>query len=371
MISPALPAVPSRTETAPATPPVAAGDAASPDDLLFSSLLAHLPQEEQAPGEEAERQPESSLPVAGAVIAPTPALPVMSMLAAAMMPAKDAQVELGVLPADQDSDGLAVESRHALVQVVLPMRAAEAVLAAAVLPGLPVADLASPLLRQAGVPAQPPARPESMPARGADTSAVLSGEIAARFSPASPLAQADGEISRLAIASDAGMGVPWSAGAKAGAASLPEWAPLTLDAGKSASWGESLRSALGERLQLQSAHGMDKALIRLDPPRLGALEISIRHEGGGLSVQLTASNPDVVRQLQAIGEGLRQDLAQRQFSQVSVDVREGQAGAGQGQGQGQGRQGGQQYSGQAPGKALAEADIPGEVFELGQGFSRV
>ncbi|MCL6262268.1 flagellar hook-length control protein FliK [Craterilacuibacter sp. RT1T] len=368
MISPALPVVPSRTETAPATPPVAAGDAASPDDLLFSSLLAHLPQEEQVPGEEAERQPESPLPdTAAAVIAPTPALPVMSMLAAAMMPAKDAQVELGVLPVDQGSDGIAVESRHALVHVVLPMRAGEAVLAAAVLPSLPVVDLASPLLRQAGVPAQLPARPESMPARGADTSAVLSGEVAARFSPASPLAQADGETGRLAIASDAGMGVPWPAGTKAGAAPLPEWAPLTLDAGKSASWGESLRSALGERLQLQSAHGMDKALIRLDPPRLGALEISIRHEGGGLSVQLTASNPDVVRQLQAIGEGLRQDLAQRQFSQVSVDVREGQAGAGQGQG----RQGGQQHSGQAPGKALAEADIPGEVFELGQGFSRV
>ncbi|RQW24569.1 flagellar hook-length control protein FliK [Rhodobacteraceae bacterium CH30] len=294
---------------------------------------------------------------------PAPVLPAMTMMAIAMMPPREVQAEPGVLPADQGVEGVAIESRHAAAQAAVPVRAGETALGAALSYGLPATDFASHLLRQAAAPAQP--SPQSVPAQGADSSSVLSGEIAPRFSPSLPLALADGEMNRLAGASDVGM--PWLTGSKAVAAPLPEWAPLTLDAGKSASWGESLRSALGERLQLQSAHGMDKALIRLDPPRLGALEISIRHEGGGLSVQLTASNPDVVRQLQAIGEGLRQDLAQRQFSQVSVDVREGQAGTSQGHG----RQGGQQQSGQTPGKALAEADIPGEVFELGQGFSRV
>ncbi|MCP9758626.1 flagellar hook-length control protein FliK [Aquitalea sp. S1-19] len=365
MMSPALSVVPARPEAVPVTPPVASCDAASPDDLLFSGLLANLPQEEQLPGEETEPK-GPLLEAAGSMGVPAPALPAMTMMAIAMMPPREVEVGSGVLPADQGVEGVAIESRHAAAQAAVPVRAGETAVGAALLHGLPAADFASHLLRQAAAPAQSLPSPPSVPAREADSSSVLSGEISPRFSPSLPLALADGEMNRLAIASDAGMGVLWPTGAKA-AASLPEWAPLSLDAGKSASWGESLRSALGERLQLQSAHGMDKALIRLDPPKLGALEISIRHEGGGLSVQLTASNPDVVRQLQTIGEGLRQDLAQRQFSQVSVDVREGQAGTGQGHG----RQGGQQQSGQTPGKALAEADIPGEVFELGQGFSRV
>lgn len=366
MMSPALSVVPACPQATPATPPVASCDAASADDLLFSGLLANLPQEEQVPGEETEPKPEAPLlEGANGMAVPAPALPAMTMMAIAMMPPKEVQAEPGVLPADQGVEGVAIESRYAAAQVAAPVRAGETDVAGVLLNGLPLVDFSSHLLRQAAAPAQPQPSVQSVPARGEDASSALSGEIAPRFSPSLPLALADGEMNRLAGASDAGM--PWLTGAKAGAAPLPEWAPLTLDAGKSASWGESLRSALGERLQLQSAHGMDKALIRLDPPRLGALEISIRHEGGGLSVQLTASNPDVVRQLQAIGEGLRQDLAQRQFSQVSVDVREGQAGTSQGQG----RQGGQQQSGQTPGKALAEADIPGEVFELGQGFSRV
>ncbi|SMF06929.1 flagellar hook-length control protein FliK [Pseudogulbenkiania subflava] len=145
-------------------------------------------------------------------------------------------------------------------------------------------------------------------------------------------------------------------------AALPEWAPVALPADQPARWGESLRAALGERLAVQSTHGMDRALIRLDPPAFGSLEIAIRHEAGALTVQLVASHGEVVRQLQAIGDALRQDLSARQYTQVAVEVREGAPGGGQGQGQSQSRSGreGQQNE-RAPGRALAEAGGDGSA----------
>nr|WP_294865055.1 flagellar hook-length control protein FliK [uncultured Pseudogulbenkiania sp.] len=150
-------------------------------------------------------------------------------------------------------------------------------------------------------------------------------------------------------------------------ATLPEWAPLSLPAGQPARWGESLRAALGERLAVQSTHGMDRALIRLDPPSFGSLEIAIRHEAGALTVQLVASHGEVVRQLQAIGDALRQDLSARQYTQVAVEVREGAPGGHQGQGQGRsGRDGAP--DGRSPGRALAEAGGDGFTpFALAQG----
>ncbi|MBN3005470.1 flagellar hook-length control protein FliK [Chromobacterium alkanivorans] len=151
------------------------------------------------------------------------------------------------------------------------------------------------------------------------------------------------------------------------AAPLPEWAPIKLPAQQPASWGDKLSAALGERLQVQSSHGMDRALIRLDPPSLGSLEISIRHEAGALQVQLTASHGEVVRQLQAIGDALRQDLSNRQYTQVAVEVREGAPGQG-GHGQQRQERQGQQQPQRAPGRALAEAGQgDGQGFWLGQG----
>ncbi len=132
--------------------------------------------------------------------------------------------------------------------------------------------------------------------------------------------------------------------------SIPEWSALTLP-GKREGWQDPLRAALGERLSVQSAHGIDRALIRLDPPNLGGVEIALRHEAGVLNVQLTASNAEVARQLSALSEMLRQDLGNRQYAQVTVDVREGTAGSGQQrQGQGQGQEG----NPRTPGRALDE-----------------
>jgi flagellar hook-length control protein FliK len=81
----------------------------------------------------------------------------------------------------------------------------------------------------------------------------------------------------------------------------------------------ALAALLQERLQVQIAKRSEHAVVRLDPPSLGTIEISIRHEGGQLQVHLRASHGEVARQLHAIGENLRQDLLQRHET-VSVHV---------------------------------------------------
>lgn len=81
-----------------------------------------------------------------------------------------------------------------------------------------------------------------------------------------------------------------------------------------------LLDVLGERIRLQVERHSEQATIRLDPPTMGRIEIMVRHEAGVLQVQLNASNAEVVRQLQAISDHLRQDLVQRQYTDVSVSV---------------------------------------------------
>lgn len=86
---------------------------------------------------------------------------------------------------------------------------------------------------------------------------------------------------------------------------------------------QSLAALLGEQLHVQVNQRSEHAVIRLDPPSMGTIEIIIRHEAGAVQVQLRASNAEVARQLHAIGDTLRQDLVQRQHSDVSVQVSDG------------------------------------------------
>ncbi|MDF1484212.1 flagellar hook-length control protein FliK [Ramlibacter sp. H39-3-26] len=126
----------------------------------------------------------------------------------------------------------------------------------------------------------------------------------------------------------------------------------------------ALVEALGDRIKLQVNQGSERAVIRLDPPMMGRLEIMVRHEGGTLQVQLTASHGDVARQLQAVSDTMRQDLTQRHFGDVSVVVAHG----------GEREPGGRQRQGESgrpseetPGKALAEAEdgaAPKSFFTL-------
>lgn len=115
----------------------------------------------------------------------------------------------------------------------------------------------------------------------------------------------------------------------------------------------ALEAALGDRLQLQLTQRSEHAVIRLDPPSMGTIEIVIQREAGNIQVHLRASNAEVARQLNGIGDSLRQDLIHRQNGDVSVHVsdssREQQSASQQGQRQSQSQR-------EAPGRALSESN---------------
>lgn len=123
---------------------------------------------------------------------------------------------------------------------------------------------------------------------------------------------------------------------------------LKLPPGAPEQWRSSLVEALGERIRVAVGKHSEHAVIRLDPPLMGSIEIVVRHQAGTLQVQLSATNNEVLRQLQNIGDTLRQDLLQNQYTGVSVQVF---ADARQG-----GRQQPPAQEEQGPGRALAEAD---------------
>src|SRR5262249_10518705 len=107
---------------------------------------------------------------------------------------------------------------------------------------------------------------------------------------------------------------------------------LALRGAEPAQWRPALKAALGERLQVQVGARSEHAVIRPDRPALGGIEMVVRHEGGHLQVHLAASNGDVLRQLQTLTDGLRQDLVHRHHGEVAVTVsdlaREGGGGQG-------------------------------------------
>ncbi|MDN2705818.1 flagellar hook-length control protein FliK [Janthinobacterium sp. SUN100] len=138
--------------------------------------------------------------------------------------------------------------------------------------------------------------------------------------------------------------------------------------GPAQQWQEPLREALGERLQTQIGRNSEHATIRLDPPMLGRIEISIRHTAGALQVNVTASNSEVLRQLQGIGENMRSDLAQRQYTEVAVNISAtprspaAQAFA-EGDARGQ-RQPGRQSDDAEPGRALSDGSPAGTTYAM-------
>lgn len=138
--------------------------------------------------------------------------------------------------------------------------------------------------------------------------------------------------------------------------------------GPAQQWQEPLREALGERLQTQIGRNSEHATIRLDPPMLGRIEISIRHTAGALQVNVTASNSEVLRQLQGIGENMRSDLAQRQYTDVAVNISAtprspaAQAFA-EGDARGQ-RQPGRQNDDAEPGRALSDGSTAATTYAM-------
>ena len=121
------------------------------------------------------------------------------------------------------------------------------------------------------------------------------------------------------------------------AARVPETAPAVIPAtatGAPTARQQKLIDALGERLSVQMAQGMRQAVIRLEPGSNGSIRIELRQNANGMAVHLSATHPEVVFQLQVIGESLRQDLCTRHGGDVTVQVSAGRQGHGEASGSG-------------------------------------
>ena len=119
---------------------------------------------------------------------------------------------------------------------------------------------------------------------------------------------------------------------------------------------QRLIDALGERLSVQMAQGMRQAVIRLEPGSNGSIRIELRQAANGMAVHLSATHPEVVFQLQAIGESLRQDLCARHGGEVTVQVSAGRQGYGEASGSGgRERHPGDDVATRGPGGGLASA----------------
>jgi len=70
-------------------------------------------------------------------------------------------------------------------------------------------------------------------------------------------------------------------------------------------------------------HSIKQAHIRLDPPELGRLELTVRMEGDRLNVQLNVTNPAVREALIQSMERLRMSLAPHHAGGVEVNVGQG------------------------------------------------
>ncbi|MGL4792589.1 MAG: flagellar hook-length control protein FliK [Aeromonas jandaei] len=110
-----------------------------------------------------------------------------------------------------------------------------------------------------------------------------------------------------------------------------QWAPVKL-AEPQVQWGQQLVDVLKDKVELQVNQQIKQAHIRLDPPELGRLELTVRVEGDRLNVQLNVTNPAVRDALIQSMERLRMSLAPHHAGGVEVNV-----GHGGGQGDAQGK----------------------------------
>lgn len=130
------------------------------------------------------------------------------------------------------------------------------------------------------------------------------------------------------------------------------WSTVKLDANQQ-QWSQQLHSVLNDRLQIQTDNRIQHATIRLDPPDMGKIDISLHMDGGKLQVQINASQNDVYKALQHISQELRINLTEQNFTQVSVQVTSN----GQQQNQGQNRH----MNGQQPEPEIAKQNEQGEL----------
>ena len=326
----------------------------------------------------------AAAPQDGALLAAM-AMPLMPLSAAQVAQAVQAAQPAGAQSGAQDSRPVAAAAPSAATRATATQAAgapATATMAASTSADRAAVDVDSaaqpsarraattdrgPALPQAqAVPAAAPARadqarPDAMPAaRFAIHAQADSGSSAG----AEPGAEHAGAGNGAPAGSDRAVLASAAAAQPVAGAPLADTVKL---AGPPTAWRQSLQEALGERLNVQVGKNMEQAVIRLEPPQLGRIDIAIRHSAGTLEVNISATNGEVLRQLQTVSDSLRSDLSQRQFTDVAVTVtpapKNGAAPFGDPQ-QGRGRQQDRDQDDKQPGRGLAEASNNPSAFSL-------
>jgi len=295
------------------------------------------------------------------------ALPQENVLLAAMsmplMPLSPAQIAQAVQAAQPASAGKPADTKDAAAQAN-PAAVSASTGAADDSGAVPLPQLASiaPAQHMQAQRAQPQPQPDSAAAAPARPAAHQQAAAGAAFD--APAQDAGAERS--------GTTANGPAVAQVGAASqAPAAAPAgdTVKlAGPPTAWRQSLQEALGDRLHVQVGSNIEQAVIRLEPPQLGRIDIAIRHSAGTLEVNISATHSEVLRQLQTVSDNLRNDLSQRQFTEVAVTVApapKNQAAPFGDPQQGRGRQQGRDQEDNQPGRALAETGNADTSFSLG------
>ncbi|WP_241658265.1 flagellar hook-length control protein FliK [Aeromonas sobria] len=101
-----------------------------------------------------------------------------------------------------------------------------------------------------------------------------------------------------------------------------QWAPVRLSDNQG-QWGQQLVNLLQDKVELQVNQQVKQAHIRLDPPELGRLELTVKLDGDRLNVQLNVTNPAVRDAMIQSMERLRMSLAPHHAGGVEVNVGQG------------------------------------------------
>lgn len=88
-------------------------------------------------------------------------------------------------------------------------------------------------------------------------------------------------------------------------------------------FGQRLLSLLSDKVDVQLGLGVNRAVIRLDPPSLGSVDLSIQLEGEKLTVQLNSSNGQLKEAMQQGLELLRSNLQHKLGADTQIELRMG------------------------------------------------
>ncbi|WP_333797849.1 flagellar hook-length control protein FliK [Rheinheimera sp.] len=155
--------------------------------------------------------------------------------------------------------------------------------------------------------------------------AILGASASSRSSQLLPASQSGAVLSAaaLSLTADSGAAVlVQSAGGNAPVNSPHQWQsePMPSDPAR---FGQKLVALLSDKVDIQLGLGVNRAMIRLDPPALGSIDLSLQFEGEKLTVLLNSSNGPLKEAMQQGLEQLRANLQLKLGADTLIELRMG------------------------------------------------